>query len=51
MGLFLLSDALLATNMFFVRIPLAPMFIIGTYGVAQFLIAKGIIEYMVKPSY
>ena len=51
MGIFLLSDAMLATNMFFFKIPLAPMFIIGTYGIAQFFITEGIIKYMDKPAY
>lgn len=51
MGMFLLSDAMLATSMFFFKIPLAPMFIIGTYGVAQFYIVEGIIKYMNKPAY
>jgi len=42
MSIFLLSDALLATNMFFFILPLAPMLIIGTYGIAQYWITEGI---------
>ncbi|MEL6556664.1 MAG: lysoplasmalogenase [Bacteroidota bacterium] len=51
MSLFLMSDALLASKIFFFTVPLAPMLIIGTYGLAQFFITEGIVKYMDKPSY
>lgn len=51
MGLFLISDSLLAMNMFFFDIPLAQMLVIGTYGLAQFFIIEGVVKYMDKPSY
>lgn len=44
MFIFLMSDSLLATNMFFMKFSLSPMFIIGTYGIAQFLITEGVVR-------
>ena len=38
-GLFMLSDSLLATNRFVQPLPLAPLWVLGSYFIAQLLIA------------
>ncbi|HQD15511.1 MAG TPA: lysoplasmalogenase, partial [Ottowia sp.] len=38
-GLFMLSDSLLATNRFVQPLPLAPLWVLGSYFIAQILIA------------
>ena len=40
--LFLVSDSLLAVNRFMYPIPYAPLLVMSTYGLAQFLIADGV---------
>lgn len=42
MSLFLISDTLIGINNFITAIPLAPLFIMGTYGIAQYLITEGV---------
>ena len=51
MSLFLISDATLATNLFFTEVPLAPVLVMATYGTAQFFITDGIVTYMDRPSH
>ncbi len=41
---FMLSDSLLAINMFYVQLPLSTIWIMVTYAIAQFLIVYGIIN-------
>ena len=43
MSCFLLSDTLIGVNIFAIPIPLAPLFIMGTYGLAQYLITEGMV--------
>lgn len=45
-GLFVLSDSLLAANKFVSPLPMAGFWIMLTYGLAQLLIVKGLIEYL-----
>jgi len=42
--LFIVSDSLLAWNMFITELPLSQVLVLGTYGIAQFLIVSGMAE-------
>ena len=44
--LFVVSDSLLAINMFYTAIPLSGLWIMSTYIAAQFLIAKGVMVHV-----
>ena len=43
-GLFMLSDALLATNRFVMPLPLSQVWVLGTYYAAQWLIVAGVLR-------
>jgi uncharacterized membrane protein YhhN len=40
---FVISDSLLAYNKFVMEIPFSPIFILGSYALAQYLIVQGLI--------
>ncbi|MDX5476906.1 MAG: lysoplasmalogenase, partial [Cyclobacteriaceae bacterium] len=44
-GLFMISDIILAINMFFKSFPEAGILVLGTYIIAQFLIVRGIMAH------
>lgn len=44
-GLFMISDSILAINMFFKSFPEAGILVMGTYIIAQFLIVRGIMAH------
>lgn len=48
-GFFVFSDACLAINKFYQKIPYSAIIIMTTYALAQFLIVNGIIAYNKKP--
>ena len=43
MSCFLISDTLIGVNLFVAPVPLAPLLIMGTYGIAQYLITEGVV--------
>lgn len=44
MSCFLVSDTLIGINLFIHKVPLAPLLIMGTYGIAQYMITEGVIR-------